>query len=355
MPADELTHLLTLPELRLVPGEREAPWGPELDRHVIEFARTTGLLTTGAALHHYGTQRIGTMCAHVVPGAVARMRFRTYGELMMWFFVYDDWAEQLGHHLTPNEVSAVTDTVHTWFAEEDRDVRAPDLPAARSMRGIWHRLQQDTSPAWRRRLRTELKPYLDTASHEAALVRSGAVSPFGEAKETRPLATAARPVFTLAEHAYGIEIPSDVVRHPVLVRAGHVTTLGIALANDIIGLKADLLRGIRDNLVLSLQEEYGGDLQRNVDRAAARYHRAAAELSALRARFHSSGGLSEPALDGRSDVSVHLQILEDWLYEGIKWQLDKTDRYSTTVRLTAREHPNQLLAVAAATGTPPRP
>jgi Terpene synthase family 2, C-terminal metal binding len=139
----------------------------------------------------------------------------------------------------------------------------------------------------------------------------------------RPVATAARPVFTMAEHSYGVEIPPEVVRHPFLLQAGKASTIAIAFAfaNDIIGLKADLLRGIRDNLVLSLQEEYGGDLQQNVERAAAHFHRAAAEFSALRARFHSADGSHDPDLDQRHDVAVYLQLLEDWVYEGIKWQL----------------------------------
>ncbi|MER7763109.1 terpene synthase family protein [Streptomyces sp. NPDC097619] len=346
MPAHDITKLLDLPELRVVPGERKASWGEELDDHVIEFACDTGLLTTEAARRFYRTQRIGTMCAYVIPGSVSRRRHRIYGELMMWLFIYDDWAEQLGRYLPPHEVTAVTDTVHTWFADDEEDVRVPDLSLPRSLRLIWNEVRKDTSPAWRRRLRTELRGYLDTAAHEAGLVRTGRVTPFTEARELRPLATAARPVFTMAEHAYGIEMPAEVARHPFLMQAGQSSAIGIALANDIISVKADLLRGIRDNLVLALQEEFGGDLQLNAARAAARYHRAAAEFTALRDRFHSPEGPPDPALSGRRDVAVHLQILDDWLYEGIKWQLRETDRYSTTVRLTQEEHPNQLLGLA---------
>jgi hypothetical protein len=58
----------------------------------------------------------------------------------------------------------------------------------------------------------------------------------------------------MAEHSYGVEIPPEVVRHPFLLQAGKASTFAFAFAFDIIGLKADLLRGIRDNLVLSLQE-----------------------------------------------------------------------------------------------------
>jgi terpene synthase-like protein len=58
----------------------------------------------------------------------------------------------------------------------------------------------------------------------------------------------------MAEHSYGVEIPPEVVRHPFLLQAGKASASAFAFANDIIGLKADLLRGIRDNLVLSLQE-----------------------------------------------------------------------------------------------------
>ena len=168
MPANEMTTLFDLPEFRLIPGERKASWGPELDDHVIEFACGTGLLTTDAGRRYYQTQRIGTMCAYVVPGAITQRQFEIYGELMTWFFVYDDWAEQLGHYLSPEEVSALTDTVSTWFAEDEQDVRSLELPAARSMRGIWEKLQQDTSLEWRRRLRTELRGYLNTAADEAA-------------------------------------------------------------------------------------------------------------------------------------------------------------------------------------------
>jgi LytB protein len=142
-----------------------------------------------------------------------------------------------------------------------QDVRSLELPAARSMRGIWEKLQQDTSLEWRRRLRTELRSYLNTAADEAALVRTRRVNPFGKASELRPVATAARPV--------------------------------------------------------------------------------------------SAEGLHDPDLDRRHDVAVYLQILEDWLYEGIKRQLMDTDRYGTTIRLTHQENPNQLLALAESLPSPP--
>lgn len=57
---------------------------------MIEFACGTGLLTTDAAREYYQAQRIGTMCAYVVPGAITQRRYEIYGELMMWFFIYDD-------------------------------------------------------------------------------------------------------------------------------------------------------------------------------------------------------------------------------------------------------------------------
>jgi hypothetical protein len=174
-------------------------------------------------------------------------------------------------------------------------------------------------------------------------------------RELPPWSHVMCPALPIAEHAYGIEIPQDVARHPFLLQAGKTSATAIAFANDIIGLKADLLRGIRDNLVLSLQEEHGGDLQHNVERAAAHFHRAAAEFSALRARFHSAEGLHDPGLDRRHDVTVYLQIIEDWLYEGIKWQLLDTDRYSTSIRLTHQENPNQLLALAESLPLPTGP
>lgn len=108
------------------------------------------------------------------------------------------------------------------------------------------------------------------------------------------------------------------------------------------------MRGIRDNLVLSLQEEYGGDLQTNVERAAKDFQRVAGEFTDLQSQFRSGDGLCDHEIAGRPDVEVYIQILEDWLYEGVKWQLLDTDRYETTVRLTQQEHPNQLLSLAEA-------
>ncbi|WP_066367595.1 terpene synthase family protein [Herbidospora mongoliensis] len=348
MPVIDPTRLFDLPELPLIPGDRKAPWGPDLDGVLAAFVRETGLLTTETAERYYAAQHIGTMCAYVAPGAVSRARREIYGKLQTWFFIYDDWAEQLGRFLQREDVADVTDIVLTWFAESEDDCRRLDLAAARSMREIWAQIQQDSSPDWRHRLREELGVYLRTAVEEAELVRSGRVNPFGKASELRPLATAAQAVFTLSEFAYGIELPRELIRHPFLRRISRATTIAIAYANDIIGLKADLLRGIRDNLVLSLQEEYGGDLQTNVERAAKGFQRVAGEFTDLQSQFRSGGGLCDHEIAGRPDVEVYIQILEDWIYEGIKWQLLDTNRYQTTVRLTQQEHPNQLLSLTEA-------
>ena len=48
--------------------------------------------------------------------------------------------------------------------------------------------------------------------------------PFRQGERTAPVATAARPVFTMAEHSYGVEIPQEVVRHPFLLQAGKAST-----------------------------------------------------------------------------------------------------------------------------------
>jgi hypothetical protein len=58
-----------------------------------------------------------------------------------------------------------------------------------------------------------------------------------------------------------------------------------------------------------------------------------------------------PALGQASEAHLH-PVLEDWVYEGIKWQLLDTDRYGTTIRLTHQENPNQLLALAESLPAP---
>lgn len=90
MPVIDPTRLFDLPELQLIPGDRKASWGSDLDGVVAAFARGTGLLTTETADRYYASQNIGTMCAYVVPGAVSKDRRETYGKLQTWFFIYDD-------------------------------------------------------------------------------------------------------------------------------------------------------------------------------------------------------------------------------------------------------------------------
>ncbi|MFI9503638.1 terpene synthase family protein [Nocardia sp. NPDC052566] len=344
MPSNlDINYLFDFPRLRLVPGERRAPWGPELDEFVLDFARRTGLMPTEPVRGYYAAARIGSMCAYIAPDAVDRRRREVFGKSMTWLFVYDDWAEQLGHSLGSADVAHIAETACTWLAEDERDCRRLDLPAARSWRELWEQIRADTSPQWRRRLREEAGAFFWSAMGEADLIRTRTVNTLAEGSDLRFVATAGLVSFTLTEYACGIELTEETVRHPLIARARNVSQAATAWANDIIGLKADLLRGIRNNLVLTMQEEYGGDLDDNVARAADMFHAAAAELAGLDDQFRIGTGLCDGRIAWSPTVSTYLQILQDWVHEGVKWQLRDTNRYRSTVRLTRRQNPNQLL------------
>lgn len=341
MSVDSVTHLFEMPRFRLPAGERSASWGPEADELCMRFARESGLLASDEACRFYSGHRYGTMSAYVASSATGKAR-ELFAQAMTWLFIYDDWAEQLAYRLAVKDVTRVVETVCTWVEDEDGDCLRLDLPVARSLRRLWHQLRENTSDSWRGRYQEELRAFFRTAQNEAEMIDRNS-APAGDDEGVRFVATGGMPAFTLTELACGIELPPQAVHHKLIVEARWNATAAISFGNDIIGLKSDLLRGVRDNLVLALQQQHGGDLQENVDRAADKFHRLAEKVAGAKADYLTG---RHQALPPGPTLDAYFAILEDWIYEGVKWQLRETNRYSTTVRLTHAQFTNPLVGIA---------
>ena len=261
---------------------------------------------------------------------------------MTWFFIYDDWAEQSGIPLAAGGVGA--DRYRLHLVRRGRAGR----PQPGTSRRPEHARNLGETPAghlseWRRLWRTQLRGYLNTAAAEAALVRTGRVNPSARRANCarsppRPGRSSPWPSTPTASRSrrrsFGIPSCCRPERPaPSLSPSPTTSSAARRTSCEASGTTSSF----------PCKRSTAATCSRTRARAAD-FHRAAAEFSALRARFHSAEGLHDPDLDRRHDVAVYLQILEDWVYEGIKWQLLDTDRYGTTIRLTHQENPNQLLA-----------
>lgn len=110
-----------------------------------------------------------------------------------------------------------------------------------------------------------------------------------------------------------IDLPLEILEHPIVQRLNLAANNAVAWANDIFSYEMEIREGITHNLVLVLQHEYQIPLQDAFDRAA-KYHEAE-----MRTFIELSAQL--PSFESEINVNLqhYLSGLRSWMRGSIDW------------------------------------
>lgn len=207
-------------------------------------------------------------------------------KLLSFWIVWDDAVVEVSesYDVTPFLTEPVS---------EIAGIRTPRIeknPYAMVLRQIGDRYQQlGASPAWRKRMGVQMRFWAEEGVREAR-VRKGldTQKDWEDAVALRAVTIGFGPTLVAIERAVGLELPDEIVDHPLFARLAKAVGLMCGVCNDCVSVAKDLRRG-QDrgtNLVLYAMDHFNLSLREAYDRVAAMHEWAREEFDQVAADLY---------------------------------------------------------------------
>ncbi|KIJ41100.1 hypothetical protein M422DRAFT_255948 [Sphaerobolus stellatus SS14] len=263
-------------------------------------------------------------------------RFRLVCDFIAVLFLLDDITDELDtmdndlfRDIITNALIDPTSYRPGMTNGKEHPAEEPD--ASRVVRDLWTRICAVTGLPVQQRIMKGLQEYFGAVRLQAERRSSGEIPSWEVYIEHRRLSSACRPLFALAEAGLGIELPEEVVEHPLMVKMRNYTNDWVAISNDIFSFRFEYARNDDHNLIAVMMKKYNLDIQSAVDRVADICGDALSKYLEAKAQFPSYG----PEVDAQ--IQSFLHILQSWMSGNLAWSF-VTPRYLGEKRLEIKEH-----------------
>ncbi len=300
------------------------------EKHTREWCRTHSLLSSEDDHKIYDMQLICDLSARVYPSASAE-DLCLLNDFMSWAFHWDDIVDGSGGECSADQIEerlARMDSV--VFGGVDRaDADAFD----NSFLEIWSRMRRKTTGAWQRRFHYDFLEYTWAITYEANLRTQDNTIPIRNLLETKRIIGGCMPTIDVYDIALGVNIPLALYYccefKAMVTASADISTF----TNDLFFPEYDA-SGKRANVVLSFEQENGGDREAAVERTKALID------DRLRDFFHAERMLPDAL---RRIARASENITDDDIENSLKWAAATRDWmrgcwdwYATSRRYTER-------------------
>lgn len=241
-------------------------------------------------------------------------QLRVCCDFMSFLFNLDDWSDEFDTAGTKGLEEAVMNTLY------HPDTYVSDTVAARTARSWWTRMLKTVGPRCRQRFVETLGFYFKAILQQAADRSSKSIPDLETYISLRRDTSGCKTGFALIEYAAGIDLPNEVVDHPIIQSLLDATNDCVSWANDILSYNREQSRGDTHNLVPVIMQTVGIDRQAAIDYAGDLCNKSVAHFL--------EGKAALPSWGKEVDVQVeqYVQGLEDWIIANAEWSF-MTERY----------------------------
>ncbi|KAG2031502.1 isoprenoid synthase domain-containing protein [Suillus americanus] len=256
----------------------------------------------------------GALAAVCYPGADA-FHLQVCVESINWAFIMDDRMECGvidGRKALESCISALRDPIN--FDTEQL--------GAKMCKSFFSRFRETAGPGCTERFihRTEL--FLAAVAKQVDDRAKGNMYHLESYTTLRRDLVGVKPCFALIEFVAGIDLPDEVVSHPVVKALEDATNDHVAWADDILSYNKEQSRGDEhwENIVAVLMHDRGLDLQGAMDCAGQMCKDAIRRFESYRPILPSWGEEVD------RQVAVYVEGLQNWMIGSLHWHFD-TVRY----------------------------
>jgi 5-epi-alpha-selinene synthase len=239
-------------------------------------------------------------------------------DCLLWFTLFDDECESAGFS---KQLEWLT-SEHARLIDILKGVELTnsDTPFARALQNIQQRLLQHGTSEWMLGFTEEVAKFFKGQFQEALNNSQGITPDLPTYIQIRSLTIGMSIFFKLILLVGRIDLPIEVVKHPLVKQIESVANNAFGSANDIISYEKEIKECHTHNLVHVLQQEYQIPVQEAIERAASLHDAEVYSFIELVAQLPSFGG----EIDG--NLERYISSLQSWLRGNIDWCV-KAERY----------------------------
>ncbi|KZO94494.1 terpenoid synthase [Calocera viscosa TUFC12733] len=309
--------------------------GPATDR----WLEAPGSLTNAKARVAQAGLKAGLRMAMCLPWCNDVEKLQVAADFDNYLFHLDDLTDEMDL----KDVGAVVEAVMGVIREPELWTRKIERGEAHAisvlMHEIWQRFIRGCGPGVRKRFERTFYNTALAAVEEARMRKKRTVPSFGEFVVRRRDNSAVRPSFALIEYGRGIELPQNVLNHPVIRDLEDAAVDLVSWANDVYSFPKEYACSDTHNLVIVLLYQKSLSVQGAMDYSGELFQQRIDEYLALKAKLPSWG----PEID--KAVELYVEGMEYWISGSAEWHFwskryfgDEAMLVKAT-RVTSFEHP----------------
>ncbi|KAJ3712723.1 isoprenoid synthase domain-containing protein [Lentinula raphanica] len=266
----------------------------------------------GKIRERYHGLKCGTLAAMVYPRA-AYPQLRVCNDFLTYLFHLDNLSDDMDNHGTMTTADVVMNSLY-----HPGKYQSPRI--GKMTRDYWTRLISTASPRVQQRFMETLDFFFQSVTEQANDRQEGAIPDLESYIALRRDTSGCKTSFVLIEYSNNLDIPDEVMEHPLLRSLNEAANDLVTWSNDIFSYNVEQSKGDTHNMIPVIMNHHSLDLQPAVDYVGQLCNQSIERFMNDRAQLPSWG----PEIDRQ--VQIYVDGLEDWMSGSLHWSFE-SERY----------------------------
>ncbi|CAL1699466.1 unnamed protein product [Somion occarium] len=235
-------------------------------------------------------------------------------DFMNWLFHLDNISDDMNDYGTSRTAVDIMNALyhpHTY---------SPVSPEGRMTQDYWRRLIPTATPGTQQRFMETMDFFFQAVTQQAVDRANGVVPDLDSYIALRRDTSGCKPCWALIEYAYNLDIPDEVMEHPVIVSLGEAANDLVTWSNDIFSYNVEQSKGDTHNMIVVMMKQEGLDLQGAVEFVGNLCKQSIDRFVEDRGNLPSWS----PEIDRQ--VETYVEGLADWIVGSLHWSFE-SERY----------------------------
>ncbi|KAG5727529.1 Germacradienol/germacrene D synthase [Termitomyces sp. T112] len=263
--------------------------------------------------------KAGLLTAMTYPDA-AYPQLRVCNDFLTYLFHLDNLSDDMDNRGTRSTADVVLNSLHhphTYYGPER---------VGKMTRDYYKRMIVTASPGAQQRFIETFDFFFQSVTQQAIDRANGVIPDLESYIALRRDTSGCKPCWALIEYANNLNIPDEVMEHPIIVSLGEAANDLVTWSNDIFSYNVEQSKGDTHNMIPVVMNEEGLDLQSAIDFVGNMCRQSIDRFVEDRANLPSWG----PEID--KDVAVYVNGLADWIVGSLHWSFESERYFGKTGR-----------------------
>jgi hypothetical protein len=260
----------------------------------------------------YHGLKCGLLSAMCYPGA-GYPQLRVCNDFLTYLFHLDNLSDDMDNRGTKTTADVVMNSL--YYPGHYQSSRIGKMT-----RDYWKRLISTASPGTQQRFIETFDFFFQSVTEQARDRQEGVIPDLESYIALRRDTSGCKTSFVLIEYAYNLNIPDEVMDHPLIRSLGEASNDLVTWSNDIFSYNVEQSKGDTHNMIPVIMNQYSLDLQSAVDFVGQLCKQSIDRFNNDRAQLPSWG----PEIDHQ--VQIYVNGLADWIIGSLHWSFE-SERY----------------------------